>query len=708
MPNPNPKDINKNIFYSLSLLACLTIILILFVPTLYRPWLIYDEKIIFDNSFFPSPINFSEIVETFKQFSLIFNFNSSNAIYSSNSIIRSSPISLILNTLINFFLKKNPFSYHLLILILHIVNTVLVYLIIKTISNFQQNGYLNNIFLFLLTTIWAIHPVILESVLLSTNFPRLFTYIFFFSFFLDFLKNSEKNASLKRRILIPLLFLIPMFSTECMIVLPFVLFVTSFQQTFPANTLKASIKKSFNYTLPYFTGAIIYLFYFLFLSHTGTNHPLQGKAFIVLLERIFWLSPQIFFHDLMLILYPKTLSIDQTLFVHLGKTLFSPYSIFCLIFLMLWLFIPVYYFVIKKKYPDLFFLTWTFFFALLPFLHILMPSYALSAERYLYCPLAFIVFSLVKVISNNKRFTTWINLFLSLILILCFIRSYYRTADWKDNYSFINATYKSTKNPLFKGIGSGMLAKAITILEPQKTDIAKNYFIESLNSLEIAKSRNEELKLKFQKSLPEIVKSYGLDYESILSKIAYLKVASKCIEFNEAPEVGLEILTPVIQNIDRLDSNIFELYAHLLILKNRVAEAKTILLKANSFYPHSRSILVRLFDLTMQYENNKEEAEAYISDLLKYYLYDISILSKAHDFYQSKGNIAKTAQYAYLYGIRTHTIPAYNQALYLYLQMNDLRKAKEIVSKLSAISGNDPQSIYLINLYLSKTKGQKS
>lgn len=708
MSKPTHKDINKNIFYGASLLACLVIILMLFIPTLHRPWLIYDEKIIFDNSFFPSPGSFSEIFEIFKQFGLIFNFNSSNAIYSSNSVIRSSPVSLILNTLVNFFLKKNPFSYHLLILILHIVNTVLVYLIIKTICNFQASSYLNNIFLFLLTTIWAIHPIVLESVLLSTNFPRLFTYIFFFSFFLDFLKNSNKNTSLKRKILIPLLFLIPMFSTECMIVLPFILFITSFQQTAQTNDLKTSIKKSFNYTLPYFTGAVIYLFYFLFLSHTGTNHPLQDKAFIVLLERIFWLSPQIFFHDLTLIFYPKTLSIDQTLFVHLGKTLFSPYSIFCFIFLISWLLIPAYFFVIKRKYPNLFFLTWTFFFTLLPFLHILMPSYALSAERYLYCPLAFIIFSLVKIISKNKRLTVWINLFLSLILILCFIRSYYRTIDWKDNYSFINATYKPTKDPLFKGIGSGMLAKAITILEPQKIDIAKNHFIESLNFLEIAKVQNEELKLKFQKSLPDVIKSYGLDYESILSKIAYLQVASKCIEFNEDPAIGLEILTPIIQNIDRLDSNIFELYAHLLILKNRVAEAKTILLKANSIYPHSRSILVRLFDLTMQYENNKEDAESYMSDLLKYYLYDISILSKAHDFYQSKGNISKTAQYAYLYGIRTHTIPACNQALYLYLQMNDLRKAKEIVSTLSNIGRNDPQSIYLINLYLSKVKGQKS
>ncbi len=698
-----PKKDNLDI---INLLVCFTIVLLLFIPTLSRPWLIYDERVIFDNSFFPSPTSFSEIFELLKEFGLNYHFLSSNAIYSSNSVVRSSPVGLILVIFSNLFLKKDVILYHAFIIVLHLINTCLVYFILKFFIN-PFNNFYNRILIIACTLIWAIHPVMLEPILLSTNFARIFTYIFFFGFFLDFLKNKTQNKLIKRRIIIPLLFLIPMFSTECMIVFPFILFIVSFQELFQAENLKISLKKSFEYTVPYFTGILIYLIYFIFFSSTKTYHPLQSNELVVFLERVFWLSPQIFFHSLKLVFYPKVLSIDQSLFVHLGKTLFDPYAMFCLTFLMIWLFIPFYLFIFKKKVPDLFFLSWTFFFALLPFLHILMPSYAIFAERYLYCPLAFLIFGLAKICSKNLRLTRILCLFLSVLLILCFIRSHYRALDWRDNYSFINSTYKIAKEPLLKGIGLGMLAKAIIILEPGKTAEAKTYFIESLELLEKAKIKNKKLKLKFQKSLPAVIKSYGLDYDSILTKIAYLEVSSKCLELNESPEIGLKILSPIIKNTTKLDPRIFELYAYLLKLENKYSDAKHILLKANSLFPNTQFILNSLFDIAIK-ENNKAEAEKYLSNLLKYYIYDISVLSKAHDFYQSQRDFIKTARYGYLYGLRTHSKAAYQQALYLYLYINNLNKAKDIVPQLLAIDKNDPQSTYLINAYFQKLKDKKS
>ena len=696
----------KDKFDIINLLICLAVILLLFIPTLSRPWLIYDEKIIFDNSLFPSPISFSELLETFKEFGLNFNLISSNAIYSSNSVIRSAPFSLVLWTFINFFFKKNPFSYHLVILILHMINVFFVYLITKKLTDIPKKSLLGKLIPAILASIWAVHPAIIESILLSTNVGALFSYSFFFGFTLDFLVNKI-NKSLIRKILIPVIFLIPMLTNEYIITMPFVLFIVSFQQLFQVEDLKTSIKKSFQYTIPYFTGIIIYVIYFLFFSHTRTSQPLQGNEFLIFLERVFWLSPQIFLHSLKLVFYPRLLSIDQTLFVHLGKALFDPYSIFCFVFLMLWLFIPFYFFVLKKRFSNWFFLSWTFFFALLPFLHILMPSYALSAERYLYCPLAFLIVGLAKILSKNFKFTQALCLFLSVLLTSCFIRAHYRTLDWKDNYSFINSTYKSAKDPLFKAIGLGMFAKAITILEPEKTTEAKKYFMKSLELLKKAKAENKTLKIKFQESLPAVIKSYGLDYYSLLTKIAYLEVSSRCLELNENPEVGLKILNPIMKKSNKLDPRIFELYAHLLTLENKYSEAKDILLKANSLYPHTQFILTGLFDLINHHEKNKPEAEKYLLDLLNYYPYDVSVLTKAHDFYQSQKDTVKTARYAYLYGLRTHSKSAYQQALYFYLYMNDLNKAKNIVSKLLTIDKNDPKSIYLINLYLNKLKDKK-
>ena len=192
---------SKRLIVSLDLLICLSAVCLLFVSTLDRPWLLYDEKAIIDNSFFPSPVSFSEIFETFKEFGLNSNFLSSNAIYSSNSVTRSSPTGLILMTFANFFFKKIPILYHLLSLTLHLINVLLVYFIIKILTDISGNNSVK-LLPVLLTLIWAVHPVMLESVLLSTNFPRLFTYSFFFAFFLDFLKNKEQNKLIKRRIII--------------------------------------------------------------------------------------------------------------------------------------------------------------------------------------------------------------------------------------------------------------------------------------------------------------------------------------------------------------------------------------------------------------------------------------------------------------------------------------------------------------------------
>ena len=692
----------------ITVLACLTVVLLLFIPTLSRPWLIYDEKAIFDNTFFPSPSSFSEIFETFREFGLNFNYISSNIIYSSNSVIRSSPVSLILNTFIHFFLKKNSFYYHIFILILHMINTTLVYFIIKRLT---QTLFSNNLITALLTLIWAVHPVIIESVLLSTNFPRLITYTFFFGFFLDFLNNRNKNNTILRRTIIPLLFLIPMFSTECIIILPFVFFIVSFQELFQTENIKTSLKKSFEQTFPYFTGVIIYLAYFIFIFHAKTSHPIQSNELQVFFERVFWLSPQIFFHSLKLIFYPAILSIDQSLFVRLGKAIYNPYAIFCFIFTLLWLALPLYLLISKKRFADLFFMTWAFFFTVLPFLHILMPSYLLSAERYLYCPLAFLIFSTAKIICKNliKKNHLAIILLLSAVLICCFIRSHYRVLDWKDNYSFISSNYRYTNNSFLKGVGLGLLAKATTVLEPEKITESKRLFSKSLKFLRKAKVENKKLKFEAQRSVPSVIKSYGLDYDSILAKIAYLEVSSRCLEFNENSKIVLKILSPLMKSQNKLDPRLFELYAYLLTLEKQYSKARDILLKANSLYPHTQFILNSLFDLTLKHENNSIEAEKYLVDSLKYYIYDTSLLTKAHDFYQSKGDLKNTARYAYLFALRTHSKSAYQQALSIYLNLGNMGEAGKIVNNLLKSDLDDIQIIYLISKYYYKLNNyQKS
>ena len=686
----------------LELLICISILCLLFIPTLNRPWLLYDERILFDNLCFPTPLTFGEIFEIIEKFGANFNIISSNAVYSQNYVQRTCPLSLVLDLLTSFFFNKEAFAYHLFNFVLHLINTSLVFFILKIFifdSTFQKRCILIT-----LTLLWAVHPIMIESVLLTTNFGATFSYIFFFGLLLDFLVNKEKNKSFFRKLVIPILFLVPMLTNEYIVTLPFVLFVFSFYQTYKSNQFKKAISTTFEETLPYFSGLILYIIFFIFFSDYKTIQVAQENHFIAFLERIFWLSPQIFFHFFKLVFYPKTLSIDQGLFVQLGKTLFDPYSIFCIGFFFAWLFIPLILFLYKRLIPNLFLLTGTFFFAILPFLHILMPSYTLAAERYLYCPLALLIFSLAKILSGktNQWFTASFSIALFLALALCLNRSYYRILDWKNNYSFIESTYKASKDPLHKAAKLQMLANAMALNNPNKKEETKNYFLKTLQLLNQAKKENKILQLKYQKHLPLIMKSYGIDYDSVPVKIAYLEAYTRCSNLYEPFSIGIKILRPYMKNPAKVDPMTLDLYTHLLLLDKKYKEAKKILLIANSKQPHLPVILLTLFEIAVKFENDWISAEKYLLEAFKYYPYETSTLEKALVFYDIQKNLFLKTKFAYLLGLRMQLKPAYQEAMNGFLDLGQLKEAKQTMNKLLKLAPHDPETIYLVNKYFYK------
>lgn len=681
---------------NLILLICLIIVCGLFIPTLIRPFLIYDERILLEGIYFPIPNSLSEFSEIIKKFGLNFSILSSNTIYSSNYITRTCPFGQLFGMLLSFFFKKEPLFYHIFNLILHLINTCLIYFILNV---FLKNKYY---LVAILTLIWAVHPVTMESVLLSINFGAPFTYMFFLGLLLDFLINKEKNKSIFRQIIIPILFLILMFINEYIVTLPFIFFTISFYSSYQNNSLKEALKRSIQETQPYFLGFFLYVIYFFLFSHYNISQVPSENYFVVLLERIFWLSPQVFVHMLKLIFYPEKLSVDQTIFVQLGKSLVDPYSTFCIALLFIWLFIPLILFISRKKMSNIFLLCWTFFFALMPFLHILMPSYTLAAERYLYTPLAMLIIGIAKMLSDKTNHKLYLTL-LSIVLICCLIRSHYRTLDWKDNYSFINSTYKISTDPLFKAMRAGMLGKAISVLEPHEKTKIENYFKDSLKLLNIAKVETIKNKLKYQEKLPLVIKSYGLDYESLLTKIAFLEASSSYIELKEDYMIGLGILEPYTQKLEKIDPRILELYVHFLTLDKRYDEVKKILLRTNEIYPNTAFVLLALVDFFYK-QNESQEAEKYLKQALKLLPYDINVLSRAVNFYQDINRSDLTAKYAYFYGLRMNSEAAYQKALFMYLNLGNLKEAKKAVDKLLLIKSNNPASLYFVSKYYYKIK----
>ena len=339
-----------------------------------------------------------------------------------------------------------------------------------------------------------------------------------------------------------------------------------------------------------------------------------------------------------------------------------------------------------------------------------MPSYTLTAERYIYLPLAMLVFGLAYLFQDKevilKRNKIIVSSILLTLLTISFSKAYLRTLDWKDNFSFINSTYKSTNDPFFKAIRLGMLGKTVLFFNPPKKDEANKYFYDTLKLLDEARKETLENKKKYQASLPNIIKSYGLDYDTKLIKIAFLETASRVLELNQDYKIGLNILEPYINDPYKIDPEILELFCHLLIKDSKIKEANKILLTARKNNPIDPTLLSNLIDISLL-QNDRESGEKYLSELLKYYKHDISTLSKAISFYQNSNNLNKLAYYSYLYALKTQSKTAYQQALSVYLSLNKVDKAKFIVHKLEKLDPNDPLTLQLASKYYYLIKDYK-
>ncbi len=677
----------------IDLFICIGIILVIYVHSLNRPWIFYDENAIYDETIFPIPSSFSETIEIIKSFGTINNLSSSNFLYSSNSVNRINFLDIPIRLFTGLLLGKNPIFYHTLNLILHIVNTCLVFFILKKIGRFM---------ILPLTLIWACHPAHVESILLSTNVNATFNYLIFFILFYDFLKNKDKNNSKSRLVILPFCFLLPMLTNEYIIALPIILFIYSIFENLKTNDFKQSIKYVIKETLPYLIGFFIYSIYFIFSSYKFS----QASPFnpvILFFERIFWLAPQIFFHYIKLIFFPKTLSIDQTSFVLFGKSLFDPYSVFCFFFIISWLIVPLILFIKNKKTYWFLILNWLFFISIMPFSQFFSPTYCLAADRYLYTPIFFIVFGIALILnefySDSRTITKYSMLcFLSIIVLLLSIRSYIRTNDWQDNISLIKSTIRTSCNDLYKGFRIKLLGEEIWKSNSSK---AKKYLIKGQGYFSTAL---EHLKKERNLDEPLILKSYGLDNESLLIKTIHLISFNTFIDPKDSHKKYLNLFNQYSKYLEHFDPRTLELYANLLIKNNEIGKAKEMFLYAYNRFPTSPFILLSLIRFEREIDKNLSGTNKYLTEGLKLYPYSQEILFETLRYYQLENNLAEYARYSYLYGLRAHSKFTYQEALTGFLMLNDLINANKAIDKLLRLDPNDPKTLYLSSSYYIKKR----
>ena len=671
---------------NLYLLATILIVFFIYSFSLFRPWQPFDERLLYNETLFPIPQTISEIPEIIKAFVLNYHIESMNSFFSNFMTIRSNPIAEILVIVVSFFFKKNVFLYHMLQLAIHLTNTVLLWVILGKIS--EKKYFLMSLF----TLIWSLHSANTEAILLITNWKTIMTYTFCLGFILY--EITQVKAGLKpaftKSVATTILFCLTMFTTEYGYSLPLVMFFLVFSLVYkkidlPTKAFLLATKIS----LPYLMGLLsYYLLSFLRTVPPSVNLSNNINSIYFLIERNLWLSPQIFVHLLKILFFPMSLSTYQSNLTKLGNTLFDPYTVLCTCFYFLFLLSPIILFIIyrKKNYAFIFPLIYSFYFALFPNLHVLLPTYCLTADRYIYLPsilLTILSFELICQILNLKNLKPVIITF-TCILICLAVRTIIRINEWNNPTTLYKSAINLDKNPLYKG--QKLIVFADYAGAVGNRPLFESLLRESLNLLSVALKQNED-NIKKYPNQPITLKLYGLDYESLLLKTAYAITTIKNDNFQESTDKTLPFYEPYIKDkLDLASINQIVLYAEILLKAHEIEKAKKVLEYGLKKYPYSADLLFTLSDLYLTYAKDLKKGYEVLQKAYNFFPNQQRFLHKLYKYYEETNDLESQAKFLYLIGLREHNKEAYEKSAQIYKSLNKSDLAKKAIEKLSNLN----------------------
>lgn len=327
---------------------------------------------------------------------------------------------------INFIFKDNayPFGFHLFQYLSQAVICMLA-------TSFSFLLLKNRLLSVLLVTLWTVHPINLQlftRVLIGpAGMPStacVFAYLYLFVKLVQ-----EENLKFKPLMVffVNILLFISFLYGEHYVLFVFLLYFCFFYFS------KASIfqRKNLFMLIPAFIVTPIYLLLRYITTRGALIEPQDSLLTWTemggikdILFRAFWLSPQLIFHHVKHFFYPFNLTDIAYEWYKVGSSVFSPYSIFCQLFVLALIFAAVY---LRKQNPVFSFgILWFFLFFILVIQ--IIPLFSIAAIRYGYIP-AFgfflSLFSFVRTIRNKMVLKTLLGLILIFVSFLALRTQYY-------------------------------------------------------------------------------------------------------------------------------------------------------------------------------------------------------------------------------------------------------------------------------------------
>lgn len=318
---------------------------------------------------------------------------------------------------------KTAFFYRLLNLIFHIGSVVLIFIILKKLTN--------NYVAFFTSLLFAVHPIAIEGVTWISGGPYAqYTFFFLLSFYY-YIKEGAKNYYLSL-----FFFILCLLSSEKSFVLSGVYLVYEFTYN------NKDFKRNYKLALPFLGLGFLWTIYYAFRLNNRFSilqnqyYQVGGKTDPIVSIP---LSLTKYFE---LLTFPKDLTLYHTKF-----NLSVPARIFQ-VFVFLVYTASLFWALVKKKYIYLF---WASFF-IIPLLPFILPIGVawVVAERYIYASsIGFFVICSYGIYYLLQKYSKYQKLVFSLFLLLVFmfsIRTAYRNYSWTNQDRLWEKTVQASPN----------------------------------------------------------------------------------------------------------------------------------------------------------------------------------------------------------------------------------------------------------------------
>jgi len=349
-----------------------------------------------------------------------FSWHGIGAIFSSYYQSNYHPLTTLTYLFEFHFFGLNPLPYHLLNVIMHLLNTWLVFKCCEKLSGKGTTGLI-------VATLFAIHPMHVESVAwISERKDVLYAAFYLWSFF-SYLEYLEAGMPKKKYTWTLVLFILSLLSKSAAVTLPLLLIATDVYKGRGIN------KKTIAEKIPFLFLSLVFGIINVFAQKAGGPVNILFSYYGTI-NGIFLFTSGIALY-LIRFLVPFSLS-AMHYFPYIHSTGLPMAYYFSLPFLLV---ISWFLMRLKKDDPmrkEILFGVAFFLIAISVMLQIISVGSALTAERYTYVPyvgLFYIVGQWITNIVAKKQYTQTIIVLVSLVLLIYAVQTFNRIGVWKDD-----------------------------------------------------------------------------------------------------------------------------------------------------------------------------------------------------------------------------------------------------------------------------------